>query len=159
MSGDGTSLIIISGYNFDHEDQTLPSTQNMATKGPQKEEIFPSHSRLSAAVTLGNGTVVVTGGRGSEKQVWMSLTTSSLKWGKRHDMMEGRKGHAAAAVSLDNLEVMIVAGGWGFKGKELDSVHLYNTQLDKWSTLPRMMAPRVDFSLQVQYWFLKDSST
>ena len=152
MSGDGSSLLIISGYNFDQENQTLPSTQYLTTQGPQKEKTFPSHSRLAAAVTLGNGAVIVTGGRGSEKQVWMSLTASSSKWGKQQAMLEGRKGHAAAAVSLNGLEVVIVAGGWGFKGKELDSVHMYNTQLDKWIALPRMMAPRVDFSLQVKHY-------
>ena len=152
MYGNGTSLIIISGYNFDQEDQTLSSTQYLTSKGPKKEEPFPSHSHLAAAVTLDNGAVVVTGGRVSENQVSISLTTSSIKWKKRQDMLEGRKGHAAAAVSLDDLDLVIVAGGWGDKGKELDSVHMYNTQLDKWIALPRMMAPRVDFSLQVKHY-------
>ena len=41
-------------------------------------------------------------------------------------MLEGRKSNAAAEVSLDGLEVMIVVGGWDYKGKELDSVRIYN---------------------------------
>jgi hypothetical protein len=124
VSGDGASLLIISGYNFDEEDQTVPLIQSLTTGGPKKEVPFPSHSRLGAAVTLGNGAVVVTGGRGSEKQVWMTPQTASAIWKRRKDMLEGRKGHATAAVKVGGVEVVVVAGGWDCNGQELDSVHM-----------------------------------
>ena len=150
MSIHGDSLIIISGYNFDEEDQTLPSIQFLTARGPKKETKFPSHSRLSAAVTLSSGIVVVTGGRGSEKHVFMSTISSSPKWEQKQDMLESRKGHASAAINVGKVEVVVVAGGWDYKGDEMDSVHMYSADLNKWDTLPKMLAPRVDFALHFQ---------
>ena len=68
-------LKIISGYSPDEEVQALSSSLVLTTDGPKKEAPYPSLSRLSAAVTLATGAVLVTGGRGSEKQVWMSERT------------------------------------------------------------------------------------
>jgi hypothetical protein len=95
----------------------------------------------------------VTGGRGSEKHVFMSTQYSSPKWEKKQDMLERRKGHASAAINVGKSEVVVVAGGWDYKGDEMDTVHMYNLDLDKWGTLPKMLAPRVDFALHFQVSF------
>ena len=149
MSRDDSTLQIISGYNPEEEDQTLSSIQFLTTDGPRKEASYPSLSRLAAAVTLTTGDVVVTGGRGSEKQVWMNPSTSSASWTRRKDLPEGRRGHAMAVVGLRGGEVVVVAGGWGLLAQELPSVNVYRPDKDHWSKLASMQKPRVDFVLQV----------
>ena len=119
----------------------------MTSTGSSSELAYPSYSRLAKAVTLSTGDIVVTGGRGSENEVWMKLVSS--QWTRKKDMPEGRKGHAAAAVNVGGQEVVVVAGGWGVGGKELASTSRYNPYEDKWVNLPNMLAPRVDFVLQV----------
>ena len=149
MSGDGSKLLLISGYNFDDEDQALSSVQLLSTEGPKKEVFYPSLSRLAAAVTLETGAVVVTGGLGSENQVWIKPSTSDVTWSRGKDMFEGRKGHAAGIAKLDEIEVVVVAGGWGILDQELNSVELYRQDQDQWTSRPSMCKPRVDFALKV----------
>ena len=121
--------------------------QSMTSTGSSEEVAYPSHSRLANAVTLSSGAIVVTGGRGSENDVWMS--SSSNQWNRKKNMPVGRKGHAAAAVMVGGIESVIVAGGWDLHGKELLSVSMFMPYEDKWVNMSDMMAPRVDFTLQV----------
>ena len=149
VTGDDSTLLIISGYNPDEEDETLSSIEAMTTDGPKREFAYPTLSRLAAAVTLARGAVVVTGGRGSETEVWMNSSNNFKEWERRNDMTEGRKGHAAAVINLGRSELVVVAGGWNYLGQELTSVNVYNPEEDKWSRMPNMPSPRVDFNLQV----------
>ena len=148
---DGSTLQMISGYNPEEEEWTLSSIQFLTTDGSNKEASYPTLSRLAAAVTLSTGSILVTGGRVNEKQVWMSASNSSTSWVRKKDMLEGRKGHAAAAVMLADVEVVIVAGGWSFLAQELASVELYRPKQDQWSRLTSMPKARVDFALKVKY--------
>ena len=149
MSSDGSTLQIISGFNPEEEGRVLPSLQCLTTEGPNKEVFYPSLSRLAAAVTLETGGVVVTGGLGSENQVWIKPSTTDVTWSRGKDMFEGRKGHAAGIVKLDEIEVVVVAGGWGIMDEELNSVELYQQDQDQWTSRPNMCKPRVDFALKV----------
>ena len=72
---------------------------------------YPVHSRLAAAVTLTVG-VIVTGGLGSEKQVWIKPSHSNSTWNRRKDMIDERLGHGSCRVRLNGAEVVVVAGGW-----------------------------------------------
>ena len=128
----------------------LPSIEYRTTKEHGSEGPFPTNIRLAAAVTLRTGSVVVTGGRGGERDVWMSTVDTPVMWSRRQDMLEGRKGHAAVVVNIGSEDMVVVAGGWGNGGKELDSVHVYKPELDKWDVLQKMPAPRVDFDLHFQ---------
>ena len=131
-----------------------PSIEYVSAKGHKKEESFPSNIRLAATVTLGNGAVVVTGGLGSENQVWMSAQVAPAKWNKKRDMPEGRKGHAAAAITVGKTELVVVAGGWNKKGQELDSVNRYHSDLDKWDTgtlFPRCSRQGWTFTFMFRY--------
>ena len=148
MSGNGSTLLIISGYNFDQEDQALPSIQSQTTGGTCQEFKYPSISRLAAAVTLANGSVFVTGGRGSEHHVW-SQANSMASWSRNKDLLHGRKGHASIAVMVDGKEVVLVAGGWDNNGHELATMNLYYPGNDQWSREQSMPNPRVDFDLHV----------
>ena len=96
MSSDGSTLQIISGYNPGEDDISLSSMQFLTTEGPKKEMFYPTNSHLAAAVSLTAGAVIVTGGLGSEKQVWMKPSTSDVTWKRRKEMLEGRIGHEAA---------------------------------------------------------------
>ena len=91
----------------------------------------------------------MTGGLGSERQVWMNPAFSSATWKRKNDMLQGRKGHAAAVVKVSGVEVMVLAGGWEEDGQELASVDVYKPSQDQWARLPSMQSPRVDFALQV----------
>ena len=80
----------------------------------------------------------------------MSTQSASAKWENKQDMLESRKGHASAAINVGKVEVVVVAGGWDYKGDEMDSVHMYKPDLDKRDMLPKMLAPRVAFALHFQ---------
>ena len=106
-------------------------------------------SRLASAVTLRTGEILVTGGLGSGKEVWLSSPITPSTWNKRKDMLIGRKGHATAAIILGEQEVVVVAGGWDSSGQELASVLVYTPDQDMWNSLPNMPSARVDFALKV----------
>ena len=160
MSLDGSTLQMISGYNPEEEDRTLSSMQFLTTDGPKKEASYPSLSRLAAAVTLSTASILVTGSRVNEKQVWMSASNSSTSWVRKKDMLEGRKGHGSCKVKLGGEENVIVAGGWDTMFEEMSSVEKYNQENNQWMSLPRMLQTRVDFALQVsepklnEFWFV-----
>ena len=145
-------LQMISGYNPDEESVALPSMQVLSTEGPKTEMAYPVYSRLAAAATLTIG-LIVTGGLGSENQVWIKPSNSNSTWNRKKDMLEGRTGHGSSQVRLDGVEVVVVAGGWGATFQELSSVEMYNHKEDKWTSLPRMLHTRVDFTLQVNCMF------
>ena len=65
-------------------------------------------------------------------------------------MVEERKGHAATVVKLHRVEVVVVAGGWGYLGQELASVAMYKPEKDQWSMMPSMPEARLDFSFHVR---------
>ena len=141
---------IISGYNPDEDSIGLPTIQFLATKpeGRKKETPYPASSRLAAAVSLRNG-ILVTGGLGTENQVWFSPSHLNGTWIRRKDMLEGRKGHGSCKVKLGGEENVIVAGGWDAMFEEMSSVEKYNQENNQWMSLPRMLHTRVDFALQV----------
>ena len=89
----------------------LPSIEYWTTKEHGSEGPFPTNTRLAAAVTLRTGSVVVTGGRGGERDVWMSTVDTPVMWSRRQDMLEGRKGHAAVVVNIGSEDMVVVAGG------------------------------------------------
>ena len=103
--------------------------QSMTSTGSSEEVAYPFHSCLANAVILSSGAVVVTGGRGSEKEVWMSSV--STQWTRKKNMPVGRKGHAAAAVKVGGVESVIVPGGWDKHGKELARVSMFMPYKDK----------------------------
>jgi len=149
VTTDGSSLVMISGYNFDDEHQALASAVMHTTEGSGQEFIFPSESRLASAVTLRTGEILVTGGLRSGKEVWLSSPRTPSTWNKRKDMLVGRKGHATAAVMIGEQEVVVVGGGWDSSGQELASVHVYTPSQDIWRSLTDMPSNRVDFALKV----------
>ena len=149
VSHDGSSLVMISGYNFDDDSQALPSVLMKTIEGSRQEYLYPSLSRLASAVTLRTGEILVTGGLGSDREVWLSSPITPSTWNKRKDMLIGRKGHATAAITLGEQEVVVVAGGWDSSGQELASVLVYTPDQDMWNSLPNMPSTRVDFALKV----------
>ena len=149
MSHDGSSLVMISGYNFDDDSQALPSVIMQTTEGARQEYLYPSLSRLASAVTLSTGEILVTGGLGSGQEVWLSSAIIPSTWTRRKDMLIGRKGHATAAITLGEQEVVVVAGGWDSSGQELASVQAYTPDKDMWNSLPDMPSTRMDFTLKV----------
>merc|ERR1711915_396862 len=142
----GSAFLLFGGYNFDEEHKTLATSQLVIPATTEEEEQTPTEFRLSAAVTLETGDVLVSGGKGRESQLWMWSPSSSQRWQRKRNMTEGRKGHAAAAINTSDI---IVAGGWNERGHELSSVYLYSLVEDEWREMPSMPKSRVDFVLKV----------
>ena len=126
----------------------------MGLKAPNEEhklvvsekEMTPYHSRLASAVTLTGGDVLVTGGRGTEHNVYL---LTGQDWVPRQRMLQDRLGHSSIRIMLGSEEHVMVAGGWDGLGVAMDSVELYSVGQDSWLYLQSLPSPRVDFTLQV----------
>ena len=123
----------------------------------EEEEMFldseSDTNRFSAAVTLKDGSVILTGGKNRLREVFH---LSNL-WGKQNwkskrlaDMERGRYGHASAVFLLEGAENVIAAGGCDGKGEVQDSVEMYSIKNDIWTMLQNLRTPRIYFALQVE---------
>ena len=127
----------------------LEEEQEILVKG-RGEASSPYSSRLAAAVSLPSGEVLVTGGRGRDRQVFLLFGPGLATWRSRASMKRGRLGHAAVSLELGGKEVVMVAGGWDKGGRALASVELFSLKKNQWQEVTQMQAPRVDFALQVR---------
>jgi len=109
----------------------------------------PYSSRMASAVTLNSGQILVTGGSGMEKDVFLFNGTEQTVWTHRKPMKEGRLGHASTVTMLAAEETVLVAGGWSRERHPLKSVELYKVGQDTWERLQSLPNPRVYFTLQV----------
>ena len=96
-SKDGSRLMILGGYNYDDPEHSLHSGQLVSSDDSLKEFRLPFHCRLSSAVTLSSGLVIVTGGMGCRTNVWSGIFSDQPKFAKRNDMPVGRMGHSSVA--------------------------------------------------------------
>ena len=103
----------------------LKEEQEIIVQG-RGEAVSPYSSRLAAAVSLSSGEVLVTGGRGRDRQVFLLSGPGLATWRSRASMKRGRLGHAAVSLELGGQEVVMVAGGWDKGGRALASVELFS---------------------------------
>ena len=122
--------------------------QAVGLGGPREEQYISSSFRLAAAVTLSSGQVLLTGGKDSERKVFLLSGPGLTSWQSKEDMLEARRGHAAVRLQLSE-EVVVVAGGWGLRGEVLASVEVYSVVANTWQVLSPLAEPRADFALQV----------
>ena len=140
------------------QDWALATMQSVGLSHVKEEEemFLDSESdtnRFSAAVTLKDGSVILTGGKNRPKEVFRL----SNVWGnqdlvseRRADMSKGRYGHASAVLDLQGEEKVIVAGGCDGEGEVQASVEMYSTNKDSWAMGPDLLTPRIYFALQVE---------
>ena len=158
LSRDGTHLHILSGESEDSEttSTTMHSVgledhgeeRKIVILGDHKDEKYASLQ--ASAVSLSSGDVLITGGIGQERQVYLFKETNQARWTRRQPMNHPRSGHASARVVLGRNEKVLVAGGWIPPGQHPQaSVEIYTPEQDSWQLLPSMPTARVDFTLQV----------
>ena len=140
------------------QDWALATMQSVGLSHVKEEEemFLDSESdtnRFSAAVTLKDGSVILTGGKNRLKEVFHV----SNVWGnqdlvseRRADMKNGRYGHASAVLDLQGEEKVIVAGGCDGEGEVQASVEMYDIDKDSWAMGPDLLTPRIYFALQVE---------
>ena len=140
------------------QDWALATMQSVSLSHVMEEEemFLDSESdtnRFSAAVTLKDGSVILTGGKNRLKEVFRL----SIVWGnqdlvseRRADMKNGRYGHASAVLDPQGEEKVIVAGGCDGEGEVQASVEMYSTNKDSWAMGPDLLTPRIYFVLQVE---------
>ena len=140
------------------QDWALATMQSVGLSHVKEEEemFLDSESdtnRFSAAVTLKDGSVILTGGKNRPKEVFRL----SIVWGnqdlfseRRADMSKGRYGHASAVLNLQGEEKVIVAGGCDGGGEVQASVEIYSMDKDSWTMGPDLLTPRIYFALQVE---------
>ena len=126
-------LYILSGYSTVETNRSSPSMQSISLDGPRKERILMVPevektlycSRMASAVTLKTGQVLVTGGSGMERDVFLLNGTDLNEGIRRRSLLVGRLGHASTVRMLRTEEVVLVAGGWSDERKPLNSVELF----------------------------------
>ena len=106
-------------------------------------------SCLASAVTLSSGDVILTGGQGQAREVFLVSGAELEAWKRLSRMSSPRYGHASCCLVVEGEEKVMVAGGWDLKGRVQATVELYSLSKDKWYQLEDMLSPRVYFSLQV----------
>ena len=160
--GEGSRLSILSGYSPVESGWAIDSMQIVGLEDHGKEHKLtipgargePYFSRMASAVTLSTQEVLVTGGRGMEHDVFLLKGADLQNWVRQKDMQKGRFCHSSAATTLGNKECVLVAGGWDDKGKPSTSVELFSVDKNSWEHLDPLPSPRVDFTLQVNCFFL-----
>ena len=90
--------MLLGGYNYDDSEHSLHSGQLVNSEEPLKEFHLPFHCRLSSAVTLSSGSVIVTGGMGCRTDVWLGIFSDQPTFEKKSDMLVGRIGHGSASL-------------------------------------------------------------
>ena len=137
--------------------RSISSMQSVGLEGPGQEHKLvvpgggkePYCSRMASAVTLTNGDILVTGGKGRGRDVFL-LTGQDLRtWVRRQSLLQARRGHSSTVIMLGSEERVLVAGGWDDRRKALASVELYSVGQNNWHTLDPLPSPRGDFTLQV----------
>ena len=154
----GRLMYLISGYTALTTHRALPNMQAIGPHGLNEEEkiIIDGNkeqnysSRLAAAVTLSSGGVLVTGGKGKEREVFLLSGPHLATWQRRADLLHPRMGHAALNLQMDGEEVVMVAGGWDGGGRTLSSVEIFLVGQNVWRDYVPMPSPRADFTLQVR---------
>ena len=154
----GRLMYLISGYTALTTHRALPNMQAIGPHGLNEEEkiIIDGNkeqnysSRLAAAVTLSSGGVLVTGGKGREREVFLLSGPHLATWQRRADLLHPRMGHAALNLQMDGEEVVMVAGGWDRGGRTLSSVEIFLVGQNVWRDYVPMPSPRADFTLQVR---------
>ena len=160
----GSQLYLISGYSALNVHRALPSIQAVGLQGLGKERTIvldgnkeeSYSSRLAAAVALSSGRVLITGGKGREREVFLLSGPNLSRWQRRADMGSPRMGHAAVSLQMDGMEVVLVAGGWDQRGRTLSSVEIFLVGQNVWREYPPMPSPRADFTLQVRHQQIED---
>ena len=127
--------------------------ETLSTQGVSQVEnvSLTSHvaSRFSSAVSLRDGSLVITGGVGRERQVTL-LTGETLGSGALPPMREGRYRHSSVVILQDSEEVLVVAGGESSVSRLVASVESFSWRDNTWTFLQPLPAPRIDFTLQVK---------
>jgi len=103
-------------------------------------------------VTLLNGNILVTGGKGRERDVFLLTGEDTKIWVRRQSLRQGRRGHSSTVVMLGSEERVVVAGGWDARGRCLASVELFSEGQNNWKKLTSLPSPRGDFSLTLTQW-------
>jgi hypothetical protein len=119
-----------------------------------KEKLFKVESEqisscLSSAVTLSSGEVMLTGGQGQARAVYLLGGPQLDVWSKLADMNYGRYAHSSTRLIIDKEESVMVAGGWNIKGRVQDTVEVYSLRQQFWREQQHLPSPRVLFTLQV----------
>jgi len=155
--GDGSVLSILSGYSPIEEGWGIPSMQIVKLDGPGEEHKLtipgargkPYSARMASAVALSTKQILVTGGKGMEKDVFLISGPELKDWERQKGLNHGRFCHSSIVTVLDGSENVLVAGGWNEKGRALKSVELFSVKQNQWQFLQPLPSPRVDFTLQV----------
>ena len=154
MSKDGSLLHILSGYSdFPEDGGALHSAESVGlqTHGTEHDlEVEGTRfaSCFAAAVSLSSGDLVLTGGQGHGRDVFL-ISEHGRTWVRLSIMIHARYGHAASRVTVGQEEYVMVAGGWTSQAQAQDTVELYSTDRDQWQHLDSLPSPRVHFTLQV----------
>ena len=162
MIGNGSILAMLGGYSpvaLLGTGRSMPSIQMIGLDNHVKEHklLIPetnkrlshSSSRLASAVTLSTGEVILTGGLGMEREVFLLSGLNLEKIVQKNKMSAGRLGHASVATRLGGEESVLVAGGWDSEGIASTSVEVFSVKQNQWKHLESLPSPRVDFTLQV----------
>ena len=155
--GDGSVLSILSGYSPVEEGWAIPSMQIVKLDGPGEEHKLtipgasgePYSARMASSVALSTKQILVTGGKGMEKDVFLISGPGLKNWERQKGMKQGRFCHSSIVTVLGGKESVLVAGGWNAKGQALSSVELFSVKQNQWTFLEPLPSPRVDFTLQV----------
>ena len=152
VNTNNSRLVIFGGYNRNYPGLVIPSMETLSTQGVSQVEnvSLTSHvaSRFSSAVALSDGSLVITGGVGRERQVTL-LTGETLGSRALPPMREGRYRHSSVVILQDSEEVLVVAGGESSVSRLVASVESFSWRDNTWTFLQPLPAPRIDFTLQV----------
>ena len=156
VSRDGSALHIFGGFSEEQDGWALDTQQAVEVTGhtflqPLGGKKNKFSSRLASAVTLLSGDFILTGGRGSGRDVHHVSGKGSQTWSQLSSMLNSRYGHASSLIFLNHVEFVIVAGGFDSFHKPQNTVEIYSVYKNMWTPLEGLPTPRVHFSLQVTF--------
>ena len=124
--------------------------QQIRVAGPEGGRKKPFSAILASAVTLASGDILVTGGVGREREVYLLAGSDLTSWTLKTPMTYPRSSHASARIVIGREEKVLAAGGWDSSGEVQATVEIYTRTKDVWETMPSLPTPRVDFALKVK---------
>ena len=156
VSRDGSALHIFGGFSEEEDGWALDTQQAVEVTGhtslqPLGGKKNKFSSRLASAVTLLSGDFILTGGRGSGRDVHRVSGKGAQNWSHLSSMLNSRYAHASSLIFLNHVEFVIVAGGFDSFHKPQNTVEIYSVYKNSWTPLEGLPTARVHFSLQVTF--------